>query len=204
MTINPNELTEKTIAHYESDPEGFHFGTIDHDVSQNYSAFLESMSNQGPYNILDLGCGPGRDLKHFKKLGHIPVGLDGCESFCKMAREYSGCEVLFQDFIDLDLNKSSYDGIFANASLFHVPKVLLTEVVKKLNHSLRKDGILFSSNPKGNCEEMMGTRYGNFMQLESYKSQIESCGFSLIRHYYRPPGLPIEESPWLACVFRKL
>jgi len=142
-------------------------------------------------------------LKYFKDLGHIPVGLDGCASFCRMAREYTGCRVLLQDFIELNLDDSVFDGIFANASLFHVPKCELSQVIRKLERSLTDQGVLFSSNPRGDYEGMSGSRYGNYMELQEYQNTVESCGFTLMHHYYRPEGVPLEQRPWLACVFRK-
>lgn len=72
--------------------------------------------------MLDFGCGPGRDLQTFTRMGHIAVGLDGSERFAQMAREDSGCEVMQQDFLKLDLPAERFDGIFANAVLFHIPK----------------------------------------------------------------------------------
>jgi len=196
--------TQTTIRHYEKDPQGFWEGTRDHDVSQNYHAFLQPIHGKKPFNILDLGCGPGRDLKYFKSQGHIAIGLDGCRDFCVMARKYSGCKVLMQNFIELELEKCFFDGIFANASLFHVPKSYLCEVVGKLRDSLKENGIFFSSNPRGNSEEISKSRYGNYMELRGYKEMIEGCGFSLIHHYYRPSEMPIGQRPWLACVFRRI
>ena len=198
------EVTKLTISHYEIDPEGFWKGTRDHDVSQNYRALLDSIHGKGPFNILDLGCGPGRDLKYFRDLGHVSVGIDGSESFCKMARKYSGCRVLLQDFIELNLDNNYFDGIFANASLFHVPKTQLSSVINKLNQSLKTEGVLFSSNPRGKSEGINGLRYGNYMELEDYKKIVENCVFKLTHHYYRPQDVPIEHRPWLACVFRKI
>jgi len=192
-----------TIAYYESDPKGFWMGTRHHDVSQNYHALLDSIRGEKPFKILDLGCGPGRDLKYFKDQGHIGIGIDGCESFCKMAREYSGCQAVVQDFIDMELGEGFFDGVFANASLFHVPKSELCQVIDKLNQSLKSHGVLFSSNPRGHAEGMNGSRYGNYMELPEYKKMVEGCGFRLIHHYYRPDGIPMEQRPWLACVFRK-
>ena len=192
-----------TISHYESDPDGFRVGTQNHDVSQNYQALLNAILGEGPLKILDLGCGPGRDLVYFRDLGHIATGLDGCESFCRMAREETGCQVLLQNFIDLKLKDDHFDGVFANASLFHVPKTELSQVIGKLQKSLKRQGVLFSSNPRGNSEGMNGSRYGNYMELDEYQKIVEECGFSLIHHYYRPDGIPVEQRPWLACVFRK-
>ena len=195
---------QATIDHYQSNPERFWEGTKDHDVTQNYQALLETIHGPAPYKILDFGCGPGRDLKAFKEMGHHPIGLDACESFCQMAKDYSGCEILQQNFLELNLEESFFDGIFANASLFHVPKKYLKDVLKKLHISLKTKGVFFSSNPRGNGESIVGTRYANYMQLEEYQKMVESCGFELVKHYYRPKGIPVAERPWLACVFSKM
>ena len=116
-----HRISGVTIAHYDRLAEEFRDGTRDHDVSQNRSALLDAIEGDRPYSILDLGCGPGRDLHYFRALGHDVVGLDGSKEFVAMARAYSGCEVLHQDFLAMELPKSRFDGVFANASLFHVP-----------------------------------------------------------------------------------
>ena len=90
-------LSESTIAHYDRQADAFRDGTLDHDVSQNYAALLEAIESDPPFSILDLGCGPGRDLRHFRSLGHEAVGLDGSQEFVAMARDFSGCEVLHQN-----------------------------------------------------------------------------------------------------------
>ena len=140
-------LSESTIAHYDRQADAFRDGTLDHDVSQNYAALLEAIESDPPFSILDLGCGPGRDLRHFRSLGHEPVGLDGSQEFVAMARDFSGCEVLHQNFLALALPESRFDGVFANASLFHVPSRELPRVLRELRAALRPRGVLFSSNP---------------------------------------------------------
>jgi len=173
-------------------------------VSQNYAALLGAIEGTPPFSILDLGCGPGRDLAYFRSLGHVAVGLDGCRAFCEMAREHTGCEVLEQDFLALDLTAARFDGIFANASLFHVPAADLPRVLGELRDALRPRGVLFSSNPRGNNEEgWHGERYGCYWDLESWRSLVTAAGFEEIAHYYRPQGKPREEQPWLATVWRK-
>ncbi|MFC7420662.1 hypothetical protein ACFQNF_12360 [Iodobacter arcticus] len=83
-------ISQQTLAHYQASAESFKAGTADHDVSQNIAALLRHISGKAPFDILDFGCGPGRDLKQFVALGHRPVGLDGTARFVEMARADSG------------------------------------------------------------------------------------------------------------------
>ncbi len=153
-------VSAETLDHYQRSADSFWEGTRTHDVSQNYSALLSHIEGDTPYSLLDFGCGPGRDLIYFASLGHEPVGLEGCARFCEMARLHSGCEVLHQDFLSLSLERERYHGIFANASLFHVPSQELPRVLGELRDSLKPRGVLFSSNPHGHNQE--GLRHGRY------------------------------------------
>src|SRR3984893_6144313 len=146
-------FSDTTIAYYDQVARAFWNGTRDHDVSQNYAAFLDAIEGDPPYSILDLGCGPGRDLSYFRSLGHEAVGLDGSWQFVALARENSQWEVLQQDFMPMQLPESRFDGVFANSSLFHVPSQEMPKVLLELSKSLKPRGVLFSSNPRGNNEE---------------------------------------------------
>ena len=197
-------LSEVTIAYYDRRAEAYWEGTRDHDVSQNRAALLEAIEGDPPYSILDLGCGPGRDLRIFRSLGHDAVGLDGSRELVGMARSNSGCHVLHQDFLAMDLPASRFDGVFANAALFHVPSQELPRVLDELFGTLRPGGVLFCSNPRGNNEEgLSGDRFGCFFDLDAWRNYVISAGFSEVSHYYRPPGLPRHEQLWLATVWRK-
>ena len=198
------EITRRTLEHYDSRAEDFWQGTRDHDVTQNRAALLKHIKGAPPFTILDFGCGPGRDLKAFVEQGHIAVGLEGSARFAAMAREFSGCEVLEQDFLSLDLPPSHFDGVFANASLFHVPGRELPRVLRELHASLKPGGVLFSSNPRGENEEGWNRgRYGAYHDLEAWRGYVTAAGFDELEHYYRPPGLPHEQQPWLASVWRR-
>jgi SAM-dependent methyltransferase len=198
------ELTARTLAHYDDAADAFHEGTRTHDVSQNYAALLSAIEGPPPFTLLDFGCGPGRDLAYFRALGHEAVGLDGAAHFVEMARASTGCEVLHQNFLDLSLPASRFHGIFANASLFHVPTQELGRVLGQLGMSLRPRGVLFCSNPRGqDTEGFSGDRYGAFHTLETWRGHVTSAGFSEIAHYYRPAGKPLNQQPWLATVWRR-
>lgn len=197
------DIERTTVGHYDENAESFWQGTRDHDVSQNYENFLRQFADDQPLDILDFGCGPGRDMSYFNSLGHRPVGLDGSSNFCEMARAHSGCPVLHQSFLSLNLPEQSFDGIFANASLFHVPGCELPRILTQLNAALRAAGILFTSNPRGSAEGWSGRRYGHFLELESSTAYLEAAGFHILDHYYRPAGMPRAQQPWLAIVSQK-
>jgi len=198
------EISAVTLQHYDTRATEFWEGTRGHDVTQNIDALLRHIRAAPPFRILDLGCGPGRDLAAFRALGHEPIGLEGSPRLAAMAREHGGCEVWEQDFLALDLPASAFDGIFANASLFHVPSRELPRVLGELRAALRPQGVLFSSNPRGDNEEGWNRgRYGAYHDLEAWRAFLEAAGFAELEHYYRPPGLPREQQPWLASVWRK-
>ncbi|NQZ56555.1 MAG: class I SAM-dependent methyltransferase [Lentisphaeraceae bacterium] len=198
-----NSFVNETLSYYSANADAFWQGTKDHDVFQNYAALQTRLPERSNMRILDLGCGPGRDLLHFKNRHHIPTGLDGCPEFCEMARQYSSCEVLNQNFSELDLPANEFHGIFANASLFHVPKKDLLRVLRELYNCLKDGGILFSSNPRGDGEQFDGKRYGHYMEFDVYKDYAEKAGFKIVDHYYRPTGWPREHQTWLAVVCQK-
>ncbi len=208
MKLNPHDvemIAGRTLEHYNERAEDFWEGTRDHDVSQNIEALLRAIEGTPPFTILDLGCGPGRDLKVFGALGHIAVGLEGAARFVEMARAYSGCEVWKQDFLKLDLPPGHFDGAFANAALFHVPTQELPRVLRQLHATLKRRGVLFTSNPRGQDEEGWNRgRYGAYHRLQTWRTYVSAAGFAELAHYYRPPGLPREQQPWLASVWRRL
>jgi SAM-dependent methyltransferase len=199
-----DSIVERTIAHYDEHAEDFWEGTRGHDVSQNIEALLAHIAGEPPFAILDLGCGPGRDLRTFAELGHCAIGLDGSARFAAMARAHGGGEVWQQDLLRLDLPAARFDGVFANASLFHVPSRELPRVLRELRAALKPGGILFSSNPHGRDEEGWNRgRYGVYHDPATWRAYGTAAGFEEITHYFRPPGLPREQQPWLATVWRR-
>jgi len=206
MALNAEELSRiaaLTLKHYDQGAAQFWQGTRDHDVSQNIEELLRHIEGTPPFTLLDFGCGPGRDLKTFSALGHVAVGLEGAPRFAATARQHSGCEVLEQDFLRLALPPARFDGVFANASLFHVPSQELPRVLSELRAALKPRGVLFSSNPRGDNEEGWSRgRYGAYHDLETWRSYVTAAGFTELNHYFRPPGLPREQQPWLASVWR--
>jgi SAM-dependent methyltransferase len=205
MNSRSQGFADITLDHYNRRADDFRDGTRDHDVSQNIAALLSHIEGEAPFTILDLGCGPGRDLKTFVGLGHCAIGLDGAAQFIPMAQAASGCEVWHQNFLALGLPPLHFDGVYANASLFHVPSQELPRILRELHASLKSGGVLFTSNPRGqNQEGMHHERYGCYHDLESWQAYLNAAGFVELTHYYRPEGLPREQQPWLASVWRRI
>lgn len=121
-----------------------------------------------------------------------------------MALAGTGCEVLHQDFLALDLPAGRFDGVFANASLFHVPSQELSRVLGELWVALKPGGVLFASNPRGsNREGWQDGCYGVWHDLAGWRAYCTAAGLEEVRHFYRPSGRPLNERPWLASVWRK-
>lgn len=199
-----NRISTQTLAHYDGNAQAFWQGTKDHDVSQNIAALLQYIDVPAPFELLDFGCGPGRDLKTFKALGHHPIGLEGAAALAAMARANSDCEVCEQNFLELTLPAARFDGVFANAVLFHVPSAVLPSVLTQLFETLKPGGVLFCSNPRGEGQEgWQGERYGAYHNLATWRGFMTEAGFDELAHYYRPAGLPLAQQPWLASVWRK-
>jgi SAM-dependent methyltransferase len=197
-------ITDVTLGHYNQHAEAFWHGTRDHDVSQNIAALLTHITADPPFTILDFGCGPGRDLKAFADRGHAAIGLDGAAHFAEMARAWSGCEVWQQDFLKLDLPAKYFDGVFANATLFHVPGQELPRVLGQLHACLKPGGVLLSSIPRGADQEGWSDgRYGVFHHPETWCRHVSTAGFTELARYYRPPGRPRDQQPWFASVWRR-
>lgn len=207
MLLTPEELqrvASRTLSHYDDHALAYWEGTRAHDVSQNVDALLQSIEVPPPFELLDLGCGPGRDLKTFTALGHRATGLEGSARLAALARTNSGREVLEQNFLALKLPSSYFDGVFANAVLFHVPTQALPRILRELHATLKPGGVLFTSNPRGDGQEgWNGDRYGAFHDWPTWRDFLCAAGFVELSHFYRPKGLPRDQQPWLASAWRK-
>lgn len=206
------EACQATLADYAAVAEGYALGNLDHDVSQNMEALLRPLPRGTPLDVLDVCCASGRDLLALTKLGHRAVGLDGVPEFCEMARRRSGCEVWQQDLSQLDLPPARFDGIFANACLFHLPSAALPAALAALRQTLKPRGVLFVSNAHGFGEDKEGWTNGRTPKTRSYvcwlseATWVATCkaaGFELLESFYRPPGKPRDQQPFLATVWMR-
>lgn len=154
--------------YYDENAQEFFDDTVNADMSSHQEKFLKLIPENG--HILDAGCGSGRDGKMFKDFGYEVTAIDGSVEMCKIAREYSGINVKHMQFQEINFN-NEFDGIWASASLLHVPSSELDLVLNKLRKSLKADGIFYASFKYGNFEGNRNGRYFNDL-TESTATEI--------------------------------
>lgn len=133
---------ESTISYYNENAEAFCAGTRTADMSEMRGRFLHYVQLGGL--ILDAGCGSGRDSKYFLKHGYRVAAMDASEEICRLASEYLEQTVECRRFEEIT-EKEIYDGIWACASLLHVPYAELSETIAKLGEALMDGGVLYAS-----------------------------------------------------------
>ena len=149
-------MNSVTLQYYEDHADAFTAGTITAEMSEARQRFLKQIPKNA--HILDFGCGSGRDTKAFLDAGYSVEAIDGSAQLCRIASEYTGIYVKQMLFQDLEA-KDAYDGIWACSSILHLPKDELRDVLQKITHALKTEGVLYTSFKYGTFE---GTRNGRY------------------------------------------
>ncbi len=200
-------MRNDTIGYYEFNADSFAAGTVSVDFSIHADRFLKLLP-PGSF-ILDFGCGSGRDTKYFLEHGYQVEAVDGSEKMCELASAYTGITVRRLLFQELE-GEEIYDGIWACASILHLPVNELTDVLKKMYCALKTGGVIYTSFKYGTFSGMRGGRYFTNFTEETFRELLED-----IRGV--TPGLTIEqmwtsgdvrpgrgEEKWLNLILRKL
>ena len=197
------QISASTIGRYRAMAAPYRDGTWDHDVSQNIQTLLAAIAGGPPYRILDLGCGPGRDPWPSAILATWSSGSTAAPSSWPW-RARCPAATSAQEVLAMTLPRASFDGVFANAVLFHVPSRALPGVLDRLHAALKPGGVLLASNPRGQDEEgFVDGRYACFYSFKTWRRLVSHSGFALVDHYFRPSGKPRGQQPWLATLWRK-
>lgn len=166
-----SKTDNKTLNYYNESAHTFVQGTVDADLSKLHQRFLDYLPPRA--HILDLGCGSGRDAKAFLDLDYQVTAIDGSKACCEMAEAYIGQAVLCQTFDELDFDQV-FDGVWACASLLHVPYEKLTDVFRKIARVLKPGGILYASFKYGDFEGERKGRYFTDLDEERLAALLES------------------------------
>lgn len=164
--------------YYDENGQEFFDGTINTDMSPHYDEFLKLIPKNG--NILDAGCGSGRDTLKFKSLGYNVTAIDGSKMMCELASEHSGVDVKHMQFQEIMFN-NEFDGIWASASLLHVPSEELEDVLNRLKRSLKENGIFYASFKLGDFEGKRNGRYFNDFTEDTAIKLFKSLDFEIIK-----------------------
>jgi SAM-dependent methyltransferase len=147
-----------TLSYYNHNADVFIEGTQNADMSEQYNLFLPYLPASA--HILDLGCGSGRDSAYFSSLGFAVTAVDGSEELCKRVKENYGINALCIKFEDVSF-AAEFDAVWACASLLHVKKADMPNVLDKVSAALKPGGILYASFKYGSDERVSNGRFFN-------------------------------------------
>lgn len=191
-----------TIEYYDKNADHFMKET----VAVNFTAIQEMFLNLLPHGgrILDFGCGSGRDTLEFLKRGYQVDAADGSTEMCKLTTEYTGISVrqmLFQELNEIE----KYDGIWACASILHLPKNELKNVLDKMKTALSKRGIIYTSFKYGTFEGERNGRYFTDFTEESFEKFAKLIKGFQIKKMWITEDVRVgrEQEKWLNIIMQK-
>jgi len=158
LKIKQHSDYSSTTEYYNRNARAYYDQTVNLDMSDRYSPFLKLIPKNG--KILDAGCGSGRDSLFFKQQGYSVVSFDISKELVNFASRLIGRDVLHMSFNDLDF-EDEFHGIWACASLLHIPQSEIDDVINKLSRALKINGVLYASFKHGNNERKNGDRMFN-------------------------------------------
>jgi SAM-dependent methyltransferase len=148
----------ETLAYYNQNADAFIEGTQNADMSEQYRFFLKYLTPG--CKLLDLGCGSGRDSAYFSSLGFEVTAVDGSEELCKRVIANYGIDAICISFEDISFT-AEFDAVWACASLLHVKKTDMPNVLAKVSAALKPGGVLYASFKYGNEERVSNGRFFN-------------------------------------------
>ncbi len=194
--------TNTTLDYYNNNAYRFTADTLDVEFSDIQDHFLAEL--QPGALILDFGCGSGRDSRYFLQKGYKVEACDGSEEMVKTATKNAGIPVKQMLFSELD-EQERFDGIFACASILHVPSAELPDIIGKMKKAVKKGGILYISFKYGTFEGVRNGRYFTDQTKESLKQILDQVGgLNIISTGITGDARPgREDEKWLNVLLRR-
>lgn len=187
-----------TLNYYNENSKAYFDSTVNADMSFSYAKF-EKYLKKGAY-ILDAGCGSGRDSKYFLSKGYKVKAIDGSKELCKLASEYLEQEVECINFNDLNYERE-FDAIWACASLLHVDKKDIKNVIHRIYKTIKNNGIICASFKYGDTDRIQGERYFNDLNEDSLKALFKE--FEIKEIWYSDDVRPGRSDRWINVIARK-
>ncbi|PID39636.1 MAG: SAM-dependent methyltransferase [Proteobacteria bacterium] len=194
--------TDTTRAWYEANAKKFYADTVHINMAVLYVPFLNYMR---PYaSILDAGCGSGRDTLYFSKRGYAVTAFDSSQALVKLAAKLTGKEIMTLAFQDLDI-EDRFDGVWACASLIHVPMADMQDVLARISRSMKVGGVLYASFTHGTGEHIRDGRSVIDLDEKGFDDLIKPhAELAVIRSWKTEDLLPDrQKEKWLNVLVRK-
>lgn len=167
-----------SIGYYQNHAQAFFTETVALDLSPLYARFLAHVPPAAA--ILDAGCGSGRDSRAFLERGYHVTAFDASSALAELATAHSGLPVQVLRFAELDW-RACFDGIWACASLLHVPLEALPDVLRRLALALKPNGILYASFKYGRGEREHGGRRFTDLDETGLTTLLQAAPFFTVR-----------------------
>ncbi len=195
-------MKEKTIDFYNINAASYFNSTVGVDMSEAYVSFTKFVKPQGI--IMDIGAGSGRDIKYFMKAGFEVYGIDASEELCMMSTEYTGAIIRCQRIQDW-MPHIQYDGVWANASLIHLPIEDVNIFIQRLPRILSDFGVLYLSLKEGLCEGIDEEgRYFNGLSVDYISSALSTVKeLSILENWISEDVLARTNIKWRNIIIRK-
>ena len=197
-----NDMTDQTLNYYNEKSELFVNDTAELEFSDIQDSFLKYLEKGSL--ILDFGCGSGRDSRYFLNKGYQVEAIDGSHEMVKIASKLTGLNVKQMMFNELD-ECEKYDGIFACASILHVPYTELSDIFRRLKKAVKKNGFIYVSFKYGEYEGYRNGRYFTDLNEERFQNILnEVQGLSIIEETITSDARKGRENEkWLNVILRK-
>ena len=191
----------QTIAFYEQNSDSFFDSTVTVDAQALYDQFLPLLPDEA--HILDAGCGSGRDSLAFLKAGYQVTAFDGSQSMAERASVLTGLPVKHSLFLDFTFERQ-FNGIWACASLLHIPLQELPPTFSHLSRFLHPDGLFYCSFKLGTGEENRGGRHFTHLDEQSLEQVLKTTDLKIARTWITRDLRPGRENEhWLNAILKK-
>lgn len=188
--------------YYDKHADSYISTTVSVDMSAQYSMFLPYLAEGS--SILDAGCGSGRDSLEFLKRGYLVEAFDNSIAMVEHARNLTGLDVRQLSFQEMDY-EGVFDGIWACASLLHVPNIELPFVFGLLHRALKPQGLLYCSFKDREADFSQEGRYFSCFTFESFKSFLNNLSLFELIELKNSQDMRVgrEDEKWLNILLRK-
>ena len=162
-----------SIDYYNRYAVPYYEETVDASMEEVMKPFVELLSEESENaEVLDLGCGSGRDTLLLEEYGFYVTPMDGSEEMCKLAEVNTDKEVLQMTYDEMEFD-DVFDGIWACASLIHLTEDEMRKVMKKLVQALKENGVLYFSVHRGDRDGIYHGRYFHDYNRRELQSLME-------------------------------